>query len=186
MTRASVKAGRGHDRLLFTAVDRILKKAGLGLEDLSALAAASGPGRFTGIRIGMTFCAVAGSRLKIPVVAINRLEALAFREAAAAREAGSKSICAVVPGWKEEKFYQVFSCGQRPRPCGPPVWATRDGWALAWHGIKESGSVVVEAVPGASEVLALALDLLSRKRLPAFEPLYLKPAGYELKKSPAG
>ncbi|MFA6317094.1 MAG: tRNA (adenosine(37)-N6)-threonylcarbamoyltransferase complex dimerization subunit type 1 TsaB [Elusimicrobiota bacterium] len=183
--RSSVKAGRGHERLLFTAVDRLLKKAGLKMEDLSALAASSGPGRFTGIRVGMTFCCVAASRLGVRAVAVNRLAALAFGCAAACREAGAKRLAAVIPGWKDEKFYQLFTAGPRPRPAGAPVWATAEGWLQALPAIKDSGAFVVEAVPGATEVLALAVELLGRGRLPAFEPLYLKPAGYELKKGQA-
>ncbi|MBI5623470.1 MAG: tRNA (adenosine(37)-N6)-threonylcarbamoyltransferase complex dimerization subunit type 1 TsaB [Elusimicrobia bacterium] len=178
---ASVEAGRGHDSMLFTVVERLLKKARLAMEDLTALASASGPGRFTGIRIGMTFCAVAGSRLSVPVIAVSRLSALAFREAGACRQAGAERVCAVIPGWKEERYHQLFSCAGALRPLAPPSWSKPEDWALAWPAIKEGGAAVVEAVPGAREVLAYGLELLSRKRLPAYEPLYLKPAGYERK-----
>lgn len=178
------KPGSPHDETMFAAVDRLLGKAGLALEDVSAFAAASGPGRFTGIRIGMAFCAVAAERLKAPAVAVSRLEALAFRAKRAA-----KTLCAVVPGWRDEKFYQLFKTGGGARPkagsikaVGPPVWTTLEGWARARPGIEEAGALVVEACPGAEEVLALAAERLKRGRLPPFEPLYLKPAGYERKR----
>ncbi|MBI5209559.1 MAG: tRNA (adenosine(37)-N6)-threonylcarbamoyltransferase complex dimerization subunit type 1 TsaB [Elusimicrobia bacterium] len=166
------KLGAPHDEALFWAVDRLLGKAGLAIEDLSALAAASGPGRFTGIRIGMTFAAVASERLGIPALAVSRLEALAFKTP-------GRLVCAVIPGWKDEKFHQVFERKGRLRPKAPPAWTTAEGWVQARASIEATGAAVVEACPGARDILGLAVELLGRAKRPRFEPLYLKLAGYE-------
>ncbi|MEQ1920329.1 MAG: tRNA (adenosine(37)-N6)-threonylcarbamoyltransferase complex dimerization subunit type 1 TsaB [Elusimicrobiota bacterium] len=57
------RAAKKHDEALLPLIERLLKKAKLKWSDLDAIAAASGPGRFTGIRIGMSFAAAAASRL---------------------------------------------------------------------------------------------------------------------------
>jgi len=158
-----------HDETLLPNIARLLAKAGLKLKDLDAIAAASGPGRFTGIRIGMSYATVAASALKIPALAVSRLEAAAGR-------AGGKLVCAVVPGWREEKFYQVF---RGLRPAGPPVWADPKLWQEVRAGLKDTA--VFECDPTAEDLLVPAARYLGLKQRPRFEPLYLKPASYEAK-----
>jgi len=162
-----------HDETLLPAVDRLLGRAGIALEDLDAIAAASGPGRFTGIRIGMAFAAVASSRMRIPALAVSLLEAIAF-------QVPEGPVCAVVEGYRDERFYQVFGRGrQGPRPQGPPAWVAAQDWPGARAGLEGRGLLVAERKTGAADLLEPAARHLSRGRLPRFEPLYLKPAGYE-------
>src|SRR4051812_14309375 len=82
-----------HDELLWPMLDALLKKAKVDQKKLTAIAASSGPGRFTGIRIGMAFAAVAAGQLKIPALAVSRLEGLAWR-------LPKGKGCAAIPGWK--------------------------------------------------------------------------------------
>ncbi|MBI3554293.1 MAG: tRNA (adenosine(37)-N6)-threonylcarbamoyltransferase complex dimerization subunit type 1 TsaB [Elusimicrobia bacterium] len=161
-----------HDETLLPQIDRLLKRADLELRDLDAIAAASGPGRFTGIRIGMAYAAVAAGALKIPALAVSRLEA-------AAGKIEGKLICAVVPGWREEKFYQVF---RGASSVGPAVWADPKLWHERENDLRKRHAVIAECDPTAEDLLAPAARHLARKRRPVFAPLYLKPAGYEAKR----
>lgn len=56
---------------------QILENAGVGFEDLQAVAVASGPGSFTGLRIGMATAKGIAQVRRIPIVGINTLDALA-------------------------------------------------------------------------------------------------------------
>lgn len=169
------RAGRSHDELLHDAVDALLARAKISTAQLGAVAAASGPGRFTGIRIGMAFASVAGLTLKIPALAVSRLEALAELSTA-------PRVCAVLPGWKNESYYQVFRRSTR----GGVIAETDPAWAgeAAWPKVKaEMGSIAfLEQDVGAAELLTVAARQLSRAKRPPFSPLYLKPAGYEVRK----
>ncbi len=166
---------RPHDETLLPQATRLLKKARMAWHDLDAVAVASGPGRFTGIRIGMSFAAVLASRLEIPALALSRFEALVAKTP-------GESICAVLPGWRDEMFYQLFRRnGRGIRPAQLPVWASPKEWAQARQGFAARGAVFAEAEVRAQDLLACAARLLGRKRRPPFEPLYLKPASYELK-----
>lgn len=155
---------RPHDETLLPAIDRLLAKAKLTLRQLDGIVAASGPGRFTGIRIGMAYAAVAASCIEKPALAVTRFEALAFGRP-------ERRLCVVVPGFRGEKYYQLFKSG---RADGAPVWA---------KDVPPMEDPMVEGDPTARELLGPAARYLRGKRRPKFEPLYLKPAGYERPKS---
>jgi tRNA threonylcarbamoyladenosine biosynthesis protein TsaB len=62
---------------LLPAVEVVLKKAGLGMADVEAYGVASGPGSFTGVRVGLTTVKAWGEVYGKPIVAVSRLEAMA-------------------------------------------------------------------------------------------------------------
>lgn len=165
------KLARPHDETLLPQIDKLLARAGVELKRLDAVAAASGPGRFTGIRIGMAYATVAAGALKIPALAVSRLEAAAWK-------VSGRLICAVVPGWRDEKFYQVF---RGRAPAAPPVWSDPKLWHAVEADLKKKGAVFSACEPTAEDLLAPAARYLSLKKRPRYEPLYLKPASYENK-----
>jgi tRNA threonylcarbamoyladenosine biosynthesis protein TsaB len=67
-----------HLREIGSAVDRALSDAGLAVADIERLALVSGPGSFTGLRIGMAFVKGLHAASNIPVVTIDSLELLAL------------------------------------------------------------------------------------------------------------
>jgi tRNA threonylcarbamoyladenosine biosynthesis protein TsaB len=62
---------------LLPAVERGLKSAGANLRELDLLAVASGPGSFTGVRVGMTAVKAWAELFGIRVVGVSRLEVMA-------------------------------------------------------------------------------------------------------------
>ncbi|MBI3289683.1 MAG: tRNA (adenosine(37)-N6)-threonylcarbamoyltransferase complex dimerization subunit type 1 TsaB [Elusimicrobia bacterium] len=163
------RKSKKHDEALLPLVEAALKKARLSWRDLDAVAAACGPGRFTGIRIGMSFAAAAGFQLKIPALAVSRLEA-------AAEKSGAERVLAALPGWKGEVYHQVF---RRLKPVGDAAWSVPADWPAARAAAEASGLPVAYGDVGAAELLPVARRLLAARRVPPFKPLYLKPAGYE-------
>jgi len=63
---------------LLPAVDQTLNEAGAGMKQVDVLAAATGPGSFTGLRVGLTTVKAWAEIYDIPVVGISRLEAMAL------------------------------------------------------------------------------------------------------------
>jgi len=165
-----------HDETLLPRTRRLLDRAGLRWGDLDALAAASGPGRFTGIRIGMAFTAVMARRLRVPALAVSRFAALAA-------SAPGKLVCAVLPGYRDESFYQLYrrAPSGEMRPAGGPVWAAAEDWERARREIAARGAVFAESAVRAADLITCAERLLRGNRRTPFEPLYLKPASYERK-----
>ena len=62
---------------LLPAVWRLLEAATLSFSDISAYAVASGPGSFTGVRVGLTTVKAWSEVYGQPIAAVSRLEALA-------------------------------------------------------------------------------------------------------------
>lgn len=168
---------RAQDEVLIPGVDRLLARAGLKLSDLDAIAAASGPGRFTGIRIGMAYAVVAAHELHVPALAVSLFEAIA------AKSSGD-FICAVVPGVRDEKYYRLYrKRSGLLKAVGEPVWAAASDWPKIRGELEKQGAVLKETPTTAADLLEPALRLLVKKARPKFEPLYLKPAAYQKLKS---
>lgn len=163
------RASRKHDMALLPLIERLLKKAGLGWKDLDAVAAASGPGRFTGIRVGMSFAGAAGFQLKRPALAISRL-------AAAAGKSKAERVLAALPGWKGEVYSQAY---RRGKAQGAAMWTPPQDWPARRKAAEEGGLEVSYGETSAADLLPVAAALLAAKTIPPFKPFYLKPAGYE-------
>ncbi|HSK69840.1 MAG TPA: tRNA (adenosine(37)-N6)-threonylcarbamoyltransferase complex dimerization subunit type 1 TsaB, partial [Candidatus Limnocylindria bacterium] len=66
-----------HSRSLMPMVQEALQKAGISVSDISLLAAVTGPGSFTGVRLGVGAAQGMARGLGIRCVGINALEAMA-------------------------------------------------------------------------------------------------------------
>jgi tRNA threonylcarbamoyladenosine biosynthesis protein TsaB len=66
---------RGHAEALPPMVARVMATSGVGYADLNRIAVTTGPGTFTGIRIGLSFARALGLARNIKVVGINALMA---------------------------------------------------------------------------------------------------------------
>jgi tRNA threonylcarbamoyladenosine biosynthesis protein TsaB len=71
--------GRSYSSTLIVAVGELLAKCNVNLRDLSAIVAVSGPGSFTGVRVGLAAIKGLAEPFQIPVVAVSRLEVLAAK-----------------------------------------------------------------------------------------------------------
>jgi len=68
----------GFAHVLFGEIERLLARHGLGIEQVDAFASASGPGSFTGVRVGLTAVKGLAEATGRKVVAVSNLEALAW------------------------------------------------------------------------------------------------------------
>jgi tRNA threonylcarbamoyladenosine biosynthesis protein TsaB len=64
---------------LLPTVDSALRSVSLTFVDIDLVAVATGPGSFTGVRVGLTSAKAWGELYKIPLVGVSRLEAMASR-----------------------------------------------------------------------------------------------------------
>ena len=64
---------------LLPAVGGVLKKAGLRMEEVDVFGVASGPGSFTGSRVGLTTVKAWGEVYGKPIVGVSRLELIAWQ-----------------------------------------------------------------------------------------------------------
>jgi len=127
-SRAEVRVGAAdrHSRWLVGAIALVVEGLGLAPEDVDAWAVATGPGSFTGLRVGLSTVqglALAASR---PCVGLSSLEALA-----ALARGSAPTIVALVDAFRDEVYSGVYEADGRPRgePRVGPVEAVLPGLA---------------------------------------------------------
>ncbi len=114
--------GRDHSRLLGVCVDSALRQAGVSASDLSAVAVSSGPGSYTGLRIGVSMAKGICYGTGVPLIGVGSLESLA-RVAVEERMAGgfgdipdfeSCTLCPMIDARRMEVYAQVFDASLNP------------------------------------------------------------------------
>src|SRR5690606_14405031 len=68
-----------HAEQIFNSIDFVLKSAGIKPDELSAVAVSSGPGSFTGLRIGMSAAKGFAFGAGLPIIAVPTFDALALQ-----------------------------------------------------------------------------------------------------------
>ena len=68
---------KGHSESLLKMIEALLDDVAIRIEDLEVVAVDTGPGSFTGIRIGVAAAQGIALALKVPIVGISSLEVLA-------------------------------------------------------------------------------------------------------------
>jgi len=77
LAHSAVPMARGHAEHLFPMLDDALRRAGGSYADLTRVAVCTGPGSFTGIRVGVSAARGLALGRGVPVFGVTRFEALA-------------------------------------------------------------------------------------------------------------
>ncbi len=87
---------------LMTEVDALLRKSGLKLSDMDFFGCVTGPGSFTGIRIGMATVKAFTYACNKPVVAVTALELLAYNNK------GAETVISVCDAGNGMRYVAVY------------------------------------------------------------------------------
>lgn len=96
--------GVSHSNSLLRDIETVLEQSSLSLKEVELLACASGPGSFTGLRIGIATVKGLAATLALPVVGVPTLKAVAHAAGS------SDSTVALLPAGRGELFSQMFKC----------------------------------------------------------------------------
>lgn len=77
LEQAPLHGPTGFGQVLYGALAALLERHGVALRDIDRFAAASGPGSFTGVRVGLACVKGLAEARSKPAVAVSNLEALA-------------------------------------------------------------------------------------------------------------
>jgi len=107
MEEVAIHAPDGFAHVLFGEMETLLARHGLTFEQLDGFASASGPGSFTGVRVGLTAMKGLAEATGRKVVAVSNLRALASY--------GSRALRAVVIDARRGEVYGgVYDAALRP------------------------------------------------------------------------
>lgn len=98
----------GHAEALAPMVDRVMRAAESGFDGVQRIAVTTGPGTFTGQRIGLAFARGLAVALKVPCVGLSTLEVMA---AAAQAAAPGRSCFVASDARRGEAYVQGFAVG---------------------------------------------------------------------------
>lgn len=185
---------KGHAEVLVPMIADVMASAALSFSDLDRIAVTTGPGTFTGVRIGVATARGMAVASGLPVIGITTLEAVA----AGAVEAGAGSgrpVAVVFDARRDQVYVQCFSAG---------LEALSDPQALGYDGARAaieshdpvlvgSGAGLIRAGGGDQnsaagfEVLPTARIVAERAALRTISsepvvPLYLRPPDAKLPK----
>ena len=98
-----------HSERLMPLLDQMLTESGIEREAIDAVAAAAGPGSFTGLRIGVATARALAQGLNIPAVPVCTLEALAE-----AVPAPGALICPLLDARRSEAYTALYRRSLKP------------------------------------------------------------------------
>jgi tRNA threonylcarbamoyl adenosine modification protein YeaZ len=186
-TRDQIDARR-HGELLLPAIDAVLRAAEVPKERIGAIVVGTGPGPYTGLRVGLATAAALGHALGIPVHGVCTLDGIAH----AARTAGLAGVpfVAATDARRKEVYWAAYDAeGRRTEgPCvdRPAEIAERvAGLAAAGAGAVLYPEVFAEPAAGMPEYQsAAALAAYAAGELAAGRPL-LEPVPLYLRRPDA-
>jgi tRNA threonylcarbamoyladenosine biosynthesis protein TsaB len=109
--------GRHHAEVLLPALENILLLAGIGSDKIDLLACTTGPGSFTGVRIGVSTVKGLALATGVPIVGVSTLETLAMNAFPS-----SRLICSLLDARKDQVYTGLYRMG----PDGFPEIVTPD------------------------------------------------------------
>lgn len=103
----TMNTGHTHSEKLMPAMDTLLRQLDLRIDQVQGLVAASGPGSFTGIRIGVATVKGLAHGAGLPVIMVSTLEGLAWNMAGF-----GGLICPIMDARRDQVYTALFDNGR--------------------------------------------------------------------------
>ncbi len=134
------RAGAGHAARLPALVERLLEQTALTLEQVDAIAVSTGPGSFTGLRVGLGFAKGIAFAGGLRIVGVSTLEALA-----ATAPSRFTAIAAVTDARRGETYLAIFRRSAREvvRVCEDVALPPEEAAERVVGALSSEGSVLV-------------------------------------------
>lgn len=103
----TMNTGHTHSEKLMPAMEALLQQLDLQLADMHGLVVASGPGSFTGIRIGVATVKGLAHGAGLPVIPVSTLEGMAWNMAGF-----GGMVCPIMDARRDQVYTALFDCTQ--------------------------------------------------------------------------
>ncbi len=105
IARESQPMKRGHAEALMPLIARVMKASGVGFAELDRIAATTGPGSFTGLRVGLSAARGIALAAGKPVVGVTTLTAFA---APVVSENGAHPVISAIDARHDHVYFQML------------------------------------------------------------------------------
>lgn len=181
LAEATTVDARRHGEVLMPMITSVLSQAGVGRDEVTAVAAGTGPGPYTGLRVGLVTARVLGAALGIPAYGVCTLDVIAAGAVTAGTAGGGEFLVATDARRREVYWARYDATGRRL--AGPSVARPDqiDGRDVPVAG--EGARLYPDVLPGGREPLypdagslcgIVAGALVAGAGLVPAEPLYLR------------
>jgi tRNA threonylcarbamoyladenosine biosynthesis protein TsaB len=141
----SLPMARGHAEALMPLLERLMKEAGMAFSDIDRVAVTTGPGSFTGLRVGIAAARGIALSADKPAVGLSTLSAYAAPHMAE----GRYPIVAAIDARHAHVYLQVFS------PSGRTFTAPR--LATLGEAVQAASTAPAHIVGSAAQSVAAAM-----------------------------
>lgn len=144
-----------HSVILMHLIDNLLKDLKLSLDDIDAFAVSSGPGSFTGLRIGMATAKGLASATNKPFIGVSSLDALAFNLAYT-----DGIVCPIIDALRDNVYTALYSFknGKLERLTDYMAIHIDDLISTIKNGNYDSVSFIGDAIPKFKEKLSSSFE----------------------------
>ncbi len=101
----NLNCGFTHSQTLLPMINDLLKMVGLSANDINYVACSSGPGSFTGIKIGASTAKAFAHALNIPIINVPTLDAMALNIFAP-----GKLIIPIMDARRQQVYCAIYEC----------------------------------------------------------------------------
>jgi tRNA threonylcarbamoyladenosine biosynthesis protein TsaB len=150
-SRLNVKST--HSERLITEIEHCLKQSGVKISDIDVFAVATGPGSFTGLRIGLSTVKGFSYATGKPIVSVPTLEALAWNF-----PYSRYPVCTMLDARKKEVYAALFKWDNKNNPPSPPFNKGRMGGFSGGKFIKLISETSAKPEEFAREALRVTHD----------------------------
>jgi len=146
-----------HGEELLARLDEVLADAGASRRDLDGVVVGTGPGSFTGLRIGLATAKTVAYALSIPICGISSTRALAL--AVLSADPGANKVTVALPAGAADRYVHTFRVTDGvPVEAKPPALVATPPRADEHDGEQIDGLAAALARLGADALSAGATD----------------------------
>jgi tRNA threonylcarbamoyladenosine biosynthesis protein TsaB len=145
LAQQSLLMKRGHAEALMPLIARVIKEAGVGFANLDRIAVTTGPGSFTGLRVGLSAARGIALAAAKPVVGVTTLTAYA---APIVNQGGEHPVISAIDARHDHLYLQVVA---------------GNGASLVWPRVASIAEALDAARFGAPYLVGNAANILGQR-----------------------
>ena len=143
---------KGHSENLMGMIEEVMKDAGTDYPDLDLIAVTTGPGGFTGIRIGLAAARGLAFAADLPCLGVTTLDAIAHGVEETERQGGA--VLVAIESKRADIYAQVFG----PRLESPRLEPLGEARAVLPEDLAEDWAEMLATKPGKRDRVLVAGD----------------------------